>query len=150
MTAVGAWSTAAGGCPVLGPVRWLLAEWTCHGENRVTVETWTEVSSDTFEGIVVARSRDTGEVVPVETLRLAAMAGGVFYIAKVPEHALPISFRMTVCDEQTAVFENPDHDFPRVIAYRLAADGVLTVRVTDGADEGFTLQYTKGNALAAR
>jgi len=147
MLLVGAVSGAtAGECPSLDPVRWLLAKWTSHGENRITTETWTKASPDTFEGVVVSESRDTGEIVPVETLRLVAMSGGVFYIAKVPEHGLPISFRMTVCDEQTAVFENPDHDFPRLIAYRLAADGVLTVRVTDGADEGFTLRYTKGSS----
>jgi hypothetical protein len=150
MLLIGAGSFAAAGeCPSLDPVRWLLAEWTSPGENRVTTESWTEVSADTFEGFVVSRVPESGEIVPIETLRLVAMSGGVFYIAKVPDNALPICFKMTVCDEQTAVFENPDHDFPRVIAYRLAADGVLTVRVTDGADEGFTVRYTRGNALAS-
>ncbi len=136
----------AGVCRSLNPIRWLLGAWTTHNEDRVTTETWTEASADTFEGIVTARSRATGEIVPVETLRLVAMSGGVFYIAKVPEHALPVSFEMTACDERTAVVENPGHDFPRMIAYRLAEDGVLSVSVTDGADEGFTLRYTRGGA----
>lgn len=150
MVLVGAMSHAAdGGCRSLDPVRWLLAKWSSQGENQVTTETWTEVSVDTFEGFVVSESLDTAEIVPIETLRIVAMSGAVFYIAKVPEHALPISFKMTVCDEQTAVFENPDHDFPRTIAYVLAADGVMTVRVTDGADEGFTLRYTKGSGSRA-
>ncbi len=135
---------AAGVCRSLDPIRWLLGVWTSHGDDRVTTETWAEASADTFEGFVTSRSRATGEIVPVETLRLVAMSGGVFYIAKVPEHARPVSFEMTACDERTAVVENPDHDFPRMIAYRLAADGVLSVRVTDGADEGFTLRYTRG------
>lgn len=79
----------------------------------------------------------------METLRIAAMSGGVFYIAKVPEHDLPIAFELTVCDERTAVVENPGHDSPKMIAYRLAVDGVLSVTVTDGADRGFTLRYVR-------
>jgi hypothetical protein len=34
------------------------------------------------------------------------------------------------------VFVNPEHDFPKRIAYELRGDGLLRVRVDDGADGG--------------
>jgi hypothetical protein len=132
-------------CSTLAPVRWLLGEWISRGEQRVTTETWREASTETFEGIVTSQSGDNGEVSLVETLRLAVMSGRVFYFAKVPEHARPVSFTMTACDERTAVFENPDHDFPKKIEYRLGADGDLSVDVTDGAVGGFRLRYTRAS-----
>lgn len=77
-----------------------------------------------------------------ESLRLVVMAGEVYYLAKVPHNPLPVAFRLSEGGDRSAVFTNPDHDFPRRIEYHLG-DGVLTVRVSDGGEKGFELRFTR-------
>ena len=128
-------------CGSLDPVRWLIGEWTTAGEGKQVLESWTAVSPDTFEGLGAVRSGETGEVTETETLRLVAMSGGVYYIAKVPENDLPVPFEMTSCDEGLAVFQNPSHDFPKRITYRLTGPDRMSVSVRGDGDQGFTLNF---------
>ena len=83
-----------------------------------------------------------------ETLRLVSMSDGVFYIAKVTENDLPVPFRMTRCADDLAVFENPEHEAPRKLTYKLKRanvnnDDVLEVTVEGGAMKAFTLQFAR-------
>jgi hypothetical protein len=41
------------------------------------------------------------------------------------------------------VFENPAHDFPKKLEYQLTGQETFTVRVSDGAERGFTLAFTR-------
>lgn len=104
---------------------------------------WREVSTATFEGSGVTTARADGAILDGEELRLVAMAGAVFYIAKVAHNAYPVAFRMTVCEAGRLVFENPTHDFPRRLEYTRRADGGLDVSVGDGAKRGFKLRFRR-------
>ena len=79
-----------------------------------------------------------------EALRLVNMGDEIFYLAKVAHNALPVAFKLVDCGDDWAVFENPDHDFPRRLEYRIAGNG-MDVHVSDGlADgKGFTLRFTR-------
>ena len=141
---LGAAATAAAGCDSLEPARWLIGEWTAESGNRLVHESWHAVSPATFEGRGLTTAAAGGAVLDGETLRLVAMSDAVFYVAKVAHNAYPVAFRLTVCEPGRLVFENPTHDFPRRLEYLRQADGGMTVHVSDGAENGFRLQFRAG------
>lgn len=125
---------AAEECDSLEAASWLLGHWETE---RGATESWSRVSDDTFEGHGFdGRSH--------ETLRLVEMSGAVFFIAKVPHNEMPTSFRLTSCSDDTLVFENPAHDFPRRLEYRRQYDA-LQVIVSDGGERGFQLMFHRHN-----
>jgi hypothetical protein len=65
----------------------------------------------------------------------------------VTHNELPVAFRLTSCADGAFVFANATHDFPRRLEYRQGGDG-LSVRVSDGADKGFTLEFRRAAAPA--
>ena len=142
------WATTAVAedCRSLQAIDWVLGEWTASPNGVVIREHWHRVSDDTFEGESVAKSLSNDEVVNYETLRLVAMSDGVFYIVKVTDNELPIPFRLVHCSEGFAVFENPQHDAPRRLIYKLleeadpdAAD--LEIRLEGDGMNDFSLFF---------
>ena len=70
-----------------------------------------------------------------EFLRIEERDGEIAYVAQ-PGGGASTSFRLVSVEGTTAVFENPDHDFPQRIIYRLD-DGKLCARIegtVDGED----------------
>lgn len=133
----------AADCEGLERLRWLLGDWTADGSKKSFHESWVEVGPRTFEGTGIERSQADGAVQGAEVLRLVEMAGGVFYLSKVTHNDLPVAFRLNACSDGRFVFENPAHDFPKRLEYRQEPDGRLAVSVTDGADQGFTLNFVR-------
>lgn len=144
------WLPAAAGaadCGTLDSLRWLLGDWNADGSKTSFHESWRELDGQTFSGAGVERAAD-GAVRGAEDLRLLAMGGGVFYVSKVSHNELPVAFRLTSCADGVFIFENPSHDFPRRLEYR-RGDDALTVRVSDGAEKGFTLEFRPATGPAA-
>ena len=139
-------SAEAGACSSLEAARWLLGSWLADSGQRVVTETWVEASATTFEGAGVTRARADGKVVDGEALRLVAMADAVFYVAKVAHNDYPVAFRLTTCDAERLVFENPGHDFPRRLEYRRIDADRMEVFVSDGAERGFRLDFRRSPA----
>jgi len=142
-------ATAAADCRSLAEFRWLLGEWLADGERRTFHESWIEAASNTFEGTGIERAKAGGAVKGGESLRLVEMADGIFYISKVDHNELPIAFRLTACGQNTWLFENPDHDFPRRIEYRREGEDRVVVNVSDGGEKGFTLDFHKVAPVAS-
>jgi hypothetical protein len=136
----------ADGCGSLADLRWLLGGWSADGEHTAFHESWTESTTQTFEGVGIERSKPGGTVKGEEALRLVEMAGGLFYVSKVTHNELPIAFRLTGCDGGMYVFENPAHDFPRRLEYRRVGEDRVVVRVSDGGEKGFTLDFRRETA----
>lgn len=90
-----------------------------------------------------ARSRSDGRLLDGEALRLVAMAGHVFYVAKVAHNEYPVAFRLVDCDVDRLVFANPAHDFPRRIEYRRTGPDAFDAHVSDGATKGFRLDFRR-------
>lgn len=138
------WAASAhAACDSLDALRWLLGDWAADGSKTRFHESWQEVSPRTFEGTGVEQSKAGGKVKSSEMLRLVEMAGSVFYVSKVTHNDLPVAFRLSECAAGRFVFVNPAHDFPRRIEYERGDGGHLTVRVNDGADKGFTLEFAR-------
>ncbi len=136
-------------CNSLTSLQWLLGDWVADGSKTIFHESWRELGPKTFEGTGVERSKADGSVEGGEDLRLVEMGGGVFYFSKVTHNELPVAFRLNSCEGGRFVFGNPVHDFPRRLVYQLGADGRLSVRVSDGAEKGFTLEFARAPAIAA-
>jgi hypothetical protein len=143
-------------CESLDAVEWMLGDWTRSARTSEIRETWRRVSDDTFEGESITTSTDTGEVLAYESLRLVAMSDGVFYIAKVAEHDLPVPFRLTQCTDTVAVFEDPEHDAPdrliydRSVAAEEDASADLLVTLEGDAMKTFTLRFTRTGPAGAQ
>lgn len=132
-------------CTSLEQLAWLSGAWESSGGRTIFRESWTRVSDQTWEGFGQVLNADERRVRSEESLRLVWMAGGLFYVAKVAHNELPIAFAATECADGYVVFENPDHDFPKRIAYRRTDADHVTVDVDDGAGEGFTLEFARVN-----
>lgn len=141
--AMPAGSAVSGDCSTLEPAAWLLGTWTAtSGKERLT-EDWRRAGDATFEGEGSTWSIESGERTGSESLRLAAMSSGVYYIAKVAHNPLPVPFALTSCTAGILVFENPAHDFPRRLEYTYVAPDRMTVRVSDGLAKAFTLEFRR-------
>jgi len=144
VTLVAAWLPAcADACESLASLDWVLGEWTSVDDVNPTRESWRRISTDTFEGVGSARSPGTGGMIVTETLRLVSMSGGVYYIAKVAHNDLPVAFAATACEDGSATFENPAHDFPKRLVYRLEDPDRMTVAVGSDGENGFTIRFIR-------
>ena len=86
-------------------------------------------------GMMLGTSRTSGKerVVGYEFMRIQADASGVTFVASLPKQP-DTAFRMISIDGREVVFENPQHDFPQRVIYRIAGD-MLTGRI-EGAQNG--------------
>jgi hypothetical protein len=130
-------------CRTLASLDWLLGQWVADGAKSTIHESWTARTPTTWEGEGVEASNADPAKTSREDLRLVAMADGVFYVAKVAHNELPVAFRLSECAGDRFVFVNPAHDFPRRLDYVRQGGDRMSVRVSDGADQGFTLNFER-------
>ncbi len=129
-------------CNSIQSLNWLLGYWETDDDKNTVTELWQKISPLTFEGAGETRAKQTDVLQSSESLRLVEMSDEVFYIAKVDHNKRPITFKLTQCEGMKAVFENHEHDFPKILEYRIGTDNRLTVNVSDGKDKGFNITYT--------
>lgn len=141
--ALSAMPAAATECRTLGLLDWLLGEWVADGARSTFRESWTARGPQTWEGTGVETSKVDPAKTSGEALRLVEMADGVFYLSKVTHNELPVGFRLSECADGRFVFVNPAHDFPKQLDYVREGENGLKVRVSDGADKGFTLDFVR-------
>jgi hypothetical protein len=133
-------------CGSLEAVEWVLGEWEAPLGRVVIREHWNRASDATFEGESVTKSLTDNEIVNFESLRLVSMSDSVFYIAKVTDNELPVPFWLIRCSEGIAVFENPLHDAPRRLIYRLLEEAAqdtaqMEVRLEGDEMDDFSLLF---------
>lgn len=140
---VAALPAGAAGCGTLQSLEWLLGEWVADGAKSTFRETWNARGPRTWEGSGVETPKADPARASAEVLRLVEMAGEVFYVSKVTHNAFPVAFRLIECADGRFAFVNPTHDFPKRLDYVRDGDDRLRVRVSDGADKGFTLDFAR-------
>lgn len=104
--------------PRLEQLDWLAGHWQRSGDGRTSEEAWLAPAGGVMLG--VARAVRDGRAVG-EFLRLVEEDGAIVYEARPDGQALT-RFRLTRLEDRHAVWENPDHDFPRLIEYRRDGD----------------------------
>ena len=115
------WSAAAADLSYLA---FMSGCWTgARGEERFE-EMWMKPEAGSVLG--VARTVKGGKTTFTEYIQIRQAAGGditMFIQLKLAEKATP--FKLTHADGKTAVFENPEHDFPKKIVYKIDGDGLF-------------------------
>jgi Domain of unknown function (DUF6265) len=103
-------------------------------------ERWTPPAGGAMLG--VSRTIKGGKMVAFEFLRISEKDGGLVYIAQ-PNGRPPTEFALTEADDNSLTFENPAHDFPKMIRYARRPDGTLEARISDGAEKGETFLFRR-------
>jgi hypothetical protein len=111
-------------------LRFLEGNWRGESDKARIEEHWIEAAGGTMLG--VSRTIVSGKTVAFEFLRIESREDGVYYVAQ-PNGRPPTDFKLTQVSAREAVFENPQHDHPKIIRYRLG-DGTLAAEVE--GDEG--------------
>jgi CubicO group peptidase (beta-lactamase class C family) len=129
-----------------GAFSWLLGTWKHESANSTAFESWRKLSDKTLEGESWRVNKTTQQRVFGEALLLAELGGEIFYLPKTSDNPLPVAFKLTASNAHEAVFENPKHDFPQKIHYKLNADGTVTALVSGtlgGQPRQLEFKYTK-------
>jgi hypothetical protein len=105
---------------------WLIGTWENKTSRSSVYETWIKISDDEMSGkSYLLKEKDT---IVFETIRLVQEQGRLFYIPTVRDQndGLPVRFGLKTISVKVLVFENPLHDFPRVISYsRISRDSLI-------------------------
>ncbi|MBI3349097.1 MAG: hypothetical protein HY020_18045 [Burkholderiales bacterium] len=106
---------------------WLAGCWVQPGREAGSVEQWMAPAGGLMLGM--SRTLKDGRIVEFEFMQLRAEDGGkLSYVAQLHGRA-PTVFPLVKQTEAETVFENPTHDFPQRVLYRLAAPDRLVARI---------------------
>ena len=119
---------------------WLAGTWR-GGDGPVSFEErWTPPAGGAM--LAVSRMLKGDRMVAFEFLRIVERDGRLIYIAQ-PDGRPPTEFTLTAITADSVTFENPMHDFPKMIRYTRRADGSLEARVSDGGQRSETFVFRK-------
>ncbi len=116
----------------LSDLAWLAAGWQGTMGKAQIEEHWIQPAGGMMLG--VSRTVAGGRTVSFEFLRIESRADGTFYVAQ-PQGRPPVEFKLTQRAENRAVFENPQHDHPKIIRYSKEVDGSLHAEI-EGDEKG--------------
>jgi hypothetical protein len=126
----------------ISQLEWLGGTWVGTTASTSIEERWTPPAGGSM--LAVSRTIRNGGMNAFEFLCLVEREGGVVYQAMPNGRQPATDFRLTKLEPNNLTFENPAHDFPKVIRYALGADGTLeaTISGSDG-QKPVTFRYTK-------
>lgn len=84
--------------------------------------------------LAVSRTVAGGRTVAFEFLRIETRADGAVYVAQ-PQGRPAVEFKLTQRSANRVVFENPQHDHPKIIRYSKELDGSLRAEI-EGDEKG--------------
>ena len=94
---------------------WLEGKWTGMQEGAEFFELWQPASGDKMHGL--GGGVMNNDTIFSEEVSIEKREDGLYYTANVSENGAPVSFKFTGYKQDSAVFENPEHDFPQRIVY---------------------------------
>jgi len=114
----------------IATLTWIAGDWQSEPGGRAQVEEhWTKLAGGTMLGM--SRTVAGEKTVEFEYLRIEQRADGIYYVAHPKARCPGTDFKLTRASTTEAVFENPQHDFPKRIIYRKTDDG-LTASIDGG------------------
>lgn len=115
----------------LQKAKWLLGEWEKSDSLGILKEIWISKDDSTFvgESYYIQNKKDTFHD---EQVNLVQDGEQLIYktTVKGENNDAPIPFQMTKDEDSLLVFENPNHDYPQKIQYKLLKDGSLIATVS--------------------
>src|SRR5690606_10757852 len=117
-------------------------------ENQETYEHWDKLNEQSLKGLSYTIQDD--RIVVTEYLDITLRDNAIYYTATVlnQNEGKGVPFRMTNSDS-TFIFENPDHDFPKIISYHPQSDSEIQVAISAGKDDTFSYRLLKLNTPPA-
>lgn len=106
---------------------WIEDNWISPQDGSIIYENWVRVDDSAYSG--ESYTVKNGVTVFTEKLKIEKIGDDIFYTAVVAHNPGPVHFKLVELDENKAVFENPEHDFPNRIIYMLKDDGLLYARI---------------------
>ena len=95
--------------------------------------------------LAISRTLRNGGMTAFEFLCIVERNGGLVYQAMPNGRQPATDFTLTKIDGTSLTFENPTHDFPKMIRYTLGADGTLEAVVSGSdAEKPQTFRFKKG------
>jgi hypothetical protein len=120
--------------PTLQDFAWLAGHWRIEQADRIIDEHWMVPAGNLMMGM--ARNVQAGKVREYEfTLLRQEPNGDILYVAS-PAKQSEATFKLTSLRDGEAVFENPEHDFPKKIVYARQADGSLLAWIEGPGRDG--------------
>ena len=113
--------------PSLDALNWLAGCWRADDADAGSGEQWMPQAGGSMLGM--SRTVGGGKTVAHEFMRIAGAADGRLTFFAQPSGKPPAAF---VAIKQTAdevIFENPEHEFPQRVAYRLEPPAHLRARI---------------------
>jgi hypothetical protein len=123
---------------------WFLGRW----ENKTPEGTFSEEWKIGNDSLYIGKSYfiNNNDTLFAETVRLEQHKNDLFYIVSVPNQneEQPVAFKLTSSTVDYLVFENPEHDFPKKITYKLVTKDSLYAEISgDGKSQGFPFNKIK-------
>jgi len=116
----------------ISDLAWLSGCWAAINQETGSGEQWMPPAGGTMLG--VNRTVRDSKTVAFEFMRIVEQDdGGLEFIAS-PSGQSTASFLMVSVNDRKVIFENPNHDFPRRIIYRLLSDEDLLGRIEGTID----------------
>ncbi|HSK81340.1 MAG TPA: DUF6265 family protein [Thermoanaerobaculia bacterium] len=112
---------------------WLAGCWASEGAEPGSGEQWMAPAGGTLLGM--SRTVKSGKTVAHEFMQIREIAPGRLAFIANPSGQAEASFPMVRLTAAEVVFENPEHDFPQRILYRLEENGLLRGRI-EGLSKG--------------
>lgn len=128
----------------LEKANWFLGKW----ENKTPEGTFSEEWKTENDSVLIGESYfiNGKDTLFAETVRLEQLENDLFYIVSVPNQneEKPVAFKLTSSTSDYLVFENPEHDFPKKITYKLVNKDSLYAEISgDGKKQGFPFKKVK-------
>lgn len=115
----------------LDKAQFLVGKWEEKDSLGILQEQWKIENDSTFTGnsYFIQNEKDT---LHFEQIELVENNKILIYTATVrgENNDLPISFQLTESEDSLLVFQNPKHDFPQKITYRLQKNNTLKATVS--------------------
>ncbi len=109
-------------------------------------EQWMMPLADSMLGM--SRTVRDYKLVGFEYMRIVNADEGIVFISKPSQNTEETSFRLMRSEKNQVVFENPNHDFPQRIIYKLSAPDKLDARIEGtmkGKFSGIDFPYKRAN-----
>jgi hypothetical protein len=117
----------------MAQVAWIAGVWSGGSGASTFEERWTPSAGGSM--LAVSRTLRDGVMSAFEFLCIVERDGGLVYQA-MPNGRVPATdFTLTTIDASSATFENPAHDFPKMIRYTQRPDGSLEAVVSGEAGQ---------------
>jgi uncharacterized protein DUF6265 len=117
----------------IADVAWIGGVWI-GGTTTTVEERWTPPSGGSM--LAISRTIRANNVMSAfEFLCIVERDGGLVYTAMPNARMPPTDFTLTQVTADSATFENPSHDFPKMIRYTRLADGSLETTIAGQGGE---------------